>query len=82
MHFMFYSAEAFNADLSAWNVGSVTSMYNMFYYASAFNQVLCWDLSAVTVTAGMFTGSSGSASTSAAKCSCAAGTYHDGSTCA
>ena len=59
----------------AWNVGSVTNMLQMFIYAYAFNLVLCWDLSTVTTTSYMFKGSSGSASTSAAKCSCAAGTY-------
>jgi len=29
---MFYSAEAFNGDISSWNVGKVTNMQEMFHY--------------------------------------------------
>ena len=37
---MFREADAFNGDISAWDVSSVTDMYQMFYQASTFNQDL------------------------------------------
>ena len=79
---MFSSAPSFNGDLSAWDISSVTAMGYMFSGASSFGVVLCWDLSSVMDTMYMFDSSYGSASTSVAKCSCAAGTYYDGSSCA
>ena len=40
MQMMFYHANAFNSDISAWNVSNVVEMNAMFYVASAFNQPL------------------------------------------
>ena len=41
---MFRNAIAFNQDISAWNVSSVTNIRNMFDNADAFNQPLdSWD---------------------------------------
>ena len=34
---MFHTAEAFNQDISGWDVASVTDMEMMFYKASSFN---------------------------------------------
>ena len=52
---MFFTATAFNGNLSSWNVSSVTDMSNMFYYASAFNQPLdSWNVSSVTDMSNMF----------------------------
>ena len=52
---MFFSATAFNYDISDWNVSSVTDMSGMFEGASSFNQTLNdWDVSAVTDMSGMF----------------------------
>lgn len=59
MKLMFHKAYAFNQDLSKWDVSSVSSMYRMFYEASAFERVLCWDVQAAN-TRDMFDGSSGS----------------------
>ena len=42
MNHMFYKAEAFNQDISGWNVGQVTNMNNMFRGAKAFDQDLGW----------------------------------------
>jgi len=41
MEYMFYYAEAFNGDLSRWDVSSNTDMKYMFYKASSYNQDLC-----------------------------------------
>ena len=49
------SASAFNADISSWDVSSVTNMSGMFDTASAFNQPIgSWDTSAVTDMSYMF----------------------------
>ena len=37
----FYKAYKFNSDLSQWNVNKVTSMSDIFKYATAFNQIWC-----------------------------------------
>jgi surface protein len=41
MDYMFYYAQAFNGDLSGWNVSGVSYMAGMFLYAKSFNQNLC-----------------------------------------
>jgi surface protein len=44
MYIMFNGAASFNSDVSNWNLGHVTDMYymyDMFGYASSFNQNLC-----------------------------------------
>merc|ERR1712238_426310 len=47
--------QSFNADLSCWDVSSVTDMRGMFDSASAFNNNLSsWDVSSVTIMEGMF----------------------------
>jgi surface protein len=52
---MFGTADAFNQDISAWNVSNVTDMEQMFYHADAFNQDIgTWDVSKVTTMYGMF----------------------------
>jgi surface protein len=52
---MFYLAEAFNGDLSSWDVSNVTIMEAMFQEAWAFNGDLSsWDVSNVTTMEGMF----------------------------
>jgi hypothetical protein len=48
MAFMFQLASAFNKEISAWDVSSVTitNMYGMFNAASAFNkEISAWDVS-------------------------------------
>ena len=46
---IFGFAEAFNGDISNWDVSSVTYMINMFYRAIAFNgDISEWDVSSVT----------------------------------
>ena len=44
MHQMFYSASAFNQDLSGWHwqIDSVTDMSYMFWGAASFDQDLGW----------------------------------------
>ena len=50
-------ATSFNADISRWNVSSVTYMYNMFSGATSFNRDLSsWDVSSVTNMYNMFSG--------------------------
>ena len=52
---MFAAAEAFNCDLSSWNVSNVTTMRAMFYEASSFNGDLSsWDVSNVAIMEYMF----------------------------
>ena len=52
---MFTGADAFNGNISSWDVSSVTSMYQMFSGADAFNQPLdSWDVSSVTSMYQMF----------------------------
>lgn len=55
----FKGAEAFNQDISNWDITSVTDFDSMFNGATAFDKSLCWDASGGTVV-DMFTGSSGS----------------------
>jgi surface protein len=46
---LFTDKEAFNADISGWDVSRITNMAGMFYEASTFNQLLNgWDVSSVT----------------------------------
>ena len=52
---MFYEASSFNSDISNWEVGRVTNMFQMFFDASSFNSdILNWDVSSVTTMVGMF----------------------------
>ena len=49
-------AQAFNADLSNWDVSSVTTMEGTFYYAKSFNSAIgAWDVSKVRSMYRMFT---------------------------
>jgi surface protein len=49
MSAMFYSAPAFNQNISSWNVSNVTNMLRMFQDATAFNQDIgSWNVSNVT----------------------------------
>ena len=48
-------ADAFNQDISSWDVSNVTNMNQMFYAASSFNQdISSWDVSKVTNMNQMF----------------------------
>merc|ERR1740139_1979409 len=52
---IFQNAEAFNADISSWDVSSVTGFYTMFGYTYSFNQDLSsWDVDAAVNFIGMF----------------------------
>jgi len=52
---VFFEARAFNGDLSAWNVGQVTTMSDAFHDARAFNGDLsAWNVGRVTTMNQMF----------------------------
>merc|ERR1712194_999746 len=55
---LFSGLAQFNADISSWDTSGVTTMYRMFYQASAFNQPLSFDTSSVTTMESMFRGTS------------------------
>jgi len=60
MSAIFRGAKAFNADISKWDVSSVTDMGGMFYGAEGFTaDISKWDVSKVTDTSGMFYGTKG-----------------------
>ena len=45
----FGGKSTFNGDISKWDTGKVTDMYDMFYQASAFNQDIgSWNTAQVT----------------------------------
>ena len=53
----FKDADAFNQDISNWDVSNVTNMESMFSGAIAFNQsISSWNVSNVTNFTNMFTG--------------------------
>ena len=51
---LFKDLKNFDADVSSWDTSSVTTMYQMFYGASTFNQPLRFDTSSVTNMQDMF----------------------------
>ena len=52
---MFMGATVFNADISTWDVSSVTNMSGMFVDATSFDgDISKWDVSGVTSMSGMF----------------------------
>jgi len=52
---MFYGCVALNANVSGWNVASVSSMSNMFFGCTSFNSNLsAWNTSSVKDMRGMF----------------------------
>ena len=61
MYYMFYDCALFNgspnASMNSWDVSNVTSMFGMFYNATAFNQPIGnWNVSKVTDMSYMFWG--------------------------
>ena len=59
MYQMFLAAGQFNADISRWDVSSVTDMNQMFRDANTFNaDISRWDVSSVTDMVYMFNGAS------------------------
>ena len=55
MNQMFSKAQSFNADVSKWDVSSVTNMQSMFNNAHSFNSDISkWDVSSVTNMQYMF----------------------------
>tara|TARA_B100000767_G_scaffold103057_1_gene98921 strand:- start:191 stop:2551 length:2361 start_codon:yes stop_codon:yes gene_type:complete len=52
---LFKDQSTFNADISSWDVSSVTNMYSMFYSCNDFDQPIgSWDVSSVTNMHSMF----------------------------
>lgn len=51
---MFGNASVFDQILSIWDVSSITTAYSILYYAKAFKQVLCWDMSRVELANSIF----------------------------
>ena len=47
---MFHNAQAFNGDLSAWDLSAVTNMDFMFYLAGSMNQDLGWCIAGKSAT--------------------------------
>ena len=45
MELMFREASSFNIDLTRWDISRVVEVGYMFYSATSFDQVLCWDTS-------------------------------------
>ena len=78
---MFYSASAFNQDISAWDKGAATTMYRMFAGASAFIQVLCWNMTGKDTEYMSDSTGGGSADTTTSKCACPAGAFYDSISC-
>ncbi len=55
MEQMFQNATSFNADISSWDVSTITNMRSMFSGATSFNQDISgWDVSGVTDLSNMF----------------------------